>query len=318
MLVGFAAGGLHQVVFHPLFVAPFVLSLWFARRWRLAAAYTLAYAAIGLFWIFYPSLIAPSAGEAGQEGALQGFVTKVTALLFADVSTAAFMLHNLARFVAWQNPFEIVLLGVALFACRKWPKPLPQLAAGVALTIVVVVVVMPFQGYGWGYRYVHGLLGSFSLIAAYGWIALTGEDAARGRAAFAACTAFALLMLPLRAWQAYSFSHPYAAVAQAIRTTDADLLFLDPTAIWYGAHLVRNDPALGERPKMMLLNLLGADDVRALCAQNSVAMFDYAVAKRFGIKVAPDLPTDGETHNARMRALMSDTGCGNAPVGGGR
>ena len=51
--VGFLATGIHQLIFHPMFVAPFVLQLWLRRRWGLGALYTLAYAAICLFWIEY-------------------------------------------------------------------------------------------------------------------------------------------------------------------------------------------------------------------------------------------------------------------------
>ncbi len=47
------ATGLHQLVFHLMFAAPFVLQLWLDRRWRVAAAYTLAYAAICLFWLSF-------------------------------------------------------------------------------------------------------------------------------------------------------------------------------------------------------------------------------------------------------------------------
>ena len=53
ILVGFLATGLHQLVFHPLFAAPFVFSLYRQRRIGLALVYTLAYAGVGLFWISY-------------------------------------------------------------------------------------------------------------------------------------------------------------------------------------------------------------------------------------------------------------------------
>ncbi len=53
LAIGFLACGLHQLLFHPLFVAPFVLQLWIERRWRLAGLYTLAYGAFCMFWIDY-------------------------------------------------------------------------------------------------------------------------------------------------------------------------------------------------------------------------------------------------------------------------
>ena len=51
--VGVLACGLHQLIFHPLFVAPFILQLWLDRRWRAALAYTVAYGLICLFWVSY-------------------------------------------------------------------------------------------------------------------------------------------------------------------------------------------------------------------------------------------------------------------------
>ena len=49
--VGFLATGLHQIIFHPLFAAPFIVQLGLQKRWRLFCAYGVGYALIGLFWI---------------------------------------------------------------------------------------------------------------------------------------------------------------------------------------------------------------------------------------------------------------------------
>ena len=51
ILVGAAACGLHQVVFHPFFVGPFILDLLLNKRWARAGTFILAYGVIGLFWI---------------------------------------------------------------------------------------------------------------------------------------------------------------------------------------------------------------------------------------------------------------------------
>ncbi|MGH7023728.1 MAG: hypothetical protein ACREEB_09070, partial [Caulobacteraceae bacterium] len=72
LAVGFVATGLHQLVFHPLFVAPFVLQLWLDRRWRMAALYTLAYAAICLFWLDFAPLTLAAAGGAAPVGGVGG------------------------------------------------------------------------------------------------------------------------------------------------------------------------------------------------------------------------------------------------------
>src|SRR5262249_8834667 len=77
LIVGFFTCGIHQVVFHPVFAAPFILQLWLDRRWALAALYTAAYGAFGLFWIeYYPIALAVSgvtaAAAKGTGGAWLG------------------------------------------------------------------------------------------------------------------------------------------------------------------------------------------------------------------------------------------------------
>ena len=174
--VAFVACGLHQVVFHPLFAAPFVLSLALARRWTLAAYYTGVYAAAGLFWILYWSLVLRAAhapmAEAADGGILQ-FVHRVVHMVDLNAGSFAQLGLNVLRFVAWQSPLLIPLAAVGLTAGREGNRTIVALVGGIALTLTAVLVLMPFQGHGWGYRYLHGLLGSFSLIAAQGWIYVT-------------------------------------------------------------------------------------------------------------------------------------------------
>ena len=108
---------------------------------------------------------------------------------------------NLLRFLAWQSPLVIPLALVGLFAGRSRNATIVDLAAGIVLTLGVVLVLMPFQGHGWGYRYLHGFLGSLSLIAAQGWIHVTERDAAGVRkpslALSSSAAALALRAAPL-------------------------------------------------------------------------------------------------------------------------
>src|SRR5262249_16133787 len=41
--VGFLATGLHQLIFHPLFITPFILQMLLERRWKLGAVYAFSY-----------------------------------------------------------------------------------------------------------------------------------------------------------------------------------------------------------------------------------------------------------------------------------
>jgi len=85
MLVGAWAIGLHQIVFHPLFAGPFILTLLPQRRFGLFATYAAAYAAVLLFWISYPGLLLGMAGipaEVGSGAGGAGFIaTRVLPLI---------------------------------------------------------------------------------------------------------------------------------------------------------------------------------------------------------------------------------------------
>ncbi len=127
--VGFVACGLHQVVFHPLFAAPFVVSLVMARRWKLATYYGAVYGLIGLFWILYWSLVlrevnAPTAPSA-DIGVLY-FIQRVAALIDPSPANLLLMGLNLLRFLAWQSPLLIPLALVGLIAGRDRNRYDPQ------------------------------------------------------------------------------------------------------------------------------------------------------------------------------------------------
>ena len=160
--VGALACGLHQLAFHPLFVAPFVLQLWLERRWSTATLYTLTYAAICVFWVEFPSLtLIAQGGENGVTGALSGLGSQVSAVAVArHPPTAATMAENLIRFMTWQNPLSAPLLVLGFVpAWRAGGRRDAGPGGGLLLTTAALIVLMPYQGYGWGYRYWHGLLG---------------------------------------------------------------------------------------------------------------------------------------------------------------
>ena len=58
IVVGFLAVGLHQLVFHPVFVAPVLLWRLRQGQWRIVLLYAAAYAAILAWWAAYPLLLA--------------------------------------------------------------------------------------------------------------------------------------------------------------------------------------------------------------------------------------------------------------------
>ncbi len=317
LVIGFLACGLHQLVFHPLFAAPFIVQLWLDRRWRTAAFYSLGYGAIGLFWITYPSIALHLSGAAGPAAAAGAgwFATRVgNAFSAIRIDALGAMAESLVRFVAWQNPLTVPLALAGAAAAFRAKGHLRALAIGVILTILVVLIAVPSQTHGWGYRYLHGLLGSVCLIAAWSWTRLTDrlspEARAGARRAFVAACAISLVLLtPLHAWQAWSYAAPYAQADAAIRAAPADVVIVDNgDGRWFDmGTLVRNDPYLERGPKVMLLSALDEASLRRLCATHSVATFDGANAVALGIDIVPLTP---EPEAARLRRLMRQLNCG--------
>jgi hypothetical protein len=291
VLVAFVASGLHQVAFHPLFAAPFLFSLLITHRWSLAVFYGGAYASIILFWIFYWSLLIGSTTPSPvADVGLLSFVERIGEISNLEAASVALMAINLLRFLAWQSPLMLPLALVGLITCRTRSGILVSLALGIALTMAVTLVVMPFQGHGWGYRYLHGMLGSIALFAAQGWIWLSDGSAYRGQQLTAilllsiALSTFALL--PWRLAQVYAFVGPYAAASAAIARSEADVVVVDASNIWYGVDLVRNDPLLTSSPKVLNLTSLRSDQIKQLCGRYRVAIFDSNDASQAGLPFA--------------------------------
>jgi hypothetical protein len=318
IVVAFLASGLHQVVFHPLFAAPFLLQLWLDRRWRLASVYTIAYAAIGLFWIFYWSLLMRVVGAPPEAATALGggwFVARIIDILRAvRLDNLGSMAESLVRFVTWQNPLTAPLALIGALAAER-AKGVPRaLVLGVLLTLVGMLLLEPSQTHGWGYRYLHGLLGSVCLLAMWTWSRLTdplpAAAKARAETAFVAACAVSLLVLtPLRAWQAWSYSHPYARAFAAIQAAPAQVVVVDfTTGVWFNVGtVVRNDPYLLQNPKVMLITQLDTPHLRRLCAAHSVLVFDGQSARDYGIDTVRVPPT---AEIRQRRALMTALGCG--------
>lgn len=313
--VGFLASGLHQMVFHPLFATPFILQLWLERRWSTAILYTAAYATICIFWIAYPSLELTYAGIAVSEtrtAVIDRFAAAVGALVGAfDIANIGMMAKNLLRFVTWQNPLTMPLALLGAMAAFRAKGTLRSLAIGFGLTTLAMFVLLPFQGYGWGYRYLHGLLGSASLLAAWRWeqftvtFATSQKTPARSAFVVVAATSF-LALLPIHAWQAHQVVQPYAMADAAIRRSKAQLVLVDGAGTWFDWDLVRNDPYLTNRPITLYLGGaipggLNQAQIIALCARYRVAIFDQTDAARFGIRTYAALP--GEINRATLPQL---------------
>jgi hypothetical protein len=314
-LTAFLATGLHQMIFHPLFAAPFVLQMWLDRRWRVAAFHTAVYAVVCLFWILYWSLLLRHAGLAPQASTAGGGSLLQWGMLLLgtfDGGGTALMAKNLLRFVAWQNPLAAALAGIAILPALRAGVP-RALVLGFVLTVAATFILLPYQGHGWGYRYVHGLLGNVCLLAAFGWIRLTGDAAARPalHRLFAAAAAVSLLVLfPIHAWQAHQWVLPYVRAEREIQQTPADVVIVDRRGLWYGLDLIRNDPFLQSSPKVLDLGGLDQTTLDWVCGHYRVAMFDKVRGHALGIRPVIDDPHGAE---ARLRPNLAASACHQPP-----
>ncbi|HZU62168.1 MAG TPA: hypothetical protein VFF98_00680 [Novosphingobium sp.] len=267
LAVGFLATGLHQPLFHPLFVAPFLLLLAARRRWGRLALFVLAYLPIGLFWLAWPHFthdLVAGTGSVSQSGT--SFAERLRDVLAANTQNLPLMAENLLRFAAWQAPVwgPLALIG-GWAAWRQRQGEMLALAAGLVAPALLMAALLPFQGHGFGYRYLHGVLGNGALLAAWGWVAL-GDRRQRWRAGLvAALAAGALVLLPVEAGMAHALYAPFAAASARLDASGADYVLIGADEAPLALDLVRNRPDLANRP--LRLSTIDIDPMEPLAAR---------------------------------------------------
>ena len=302
ILVGFVATGLHQPVFHPLFVFPILATLLFDRRWRLASVYAAAYAAIGLFWFIWPNIVVdlaggPLTGLSGTGDRL-GYADRIAALLhdFGPVSIWL-MAMNLIRFLAWQHLLFVPL--VAAGATIAWRQPFVRpLIYGILLHIFIVGLLLAYQGHGWGYRYLHGIIGSACILGAYGWRALRPMWPPGRLWNWSNALSFGLL-LPAHMVMAAWLTLPYAQVSRSIDHMPVEVVIIADGAVAFGADLVINRADLSNRPVRLLASELDEAKVARLCGRRKVQFVESAALAP--ISRALDAAPSGAEH---LRSLQ--------------
>lgn len=238
-LVGVLAIGLHQPIVHALFAAPFLFRLVWQRKWRAASVFAVLYSLGCAGWFAWRAHYAPP--DAGET---QSF----------------FRLFNPKMLVI--QPMDLLL--VLGWSCLATPllaalglrrifheRPIVQDAAlSCLLTFGFYYFFLYDQGHGWGYRYFHGTLSCFILVAVAGWQSLGQEMGwrAAGRFLGAGVAASLLLALPLRCYEAESIIRPFARASEAIHSMPVQVVGVNLLGTWYAADLVRNDPYLEISP----------------------------------------------------------------------
>jgi hypothetical protein len=275
-IVGFLATGLHQPLFHPLFVLPFMGVLAARRRYGLLAFYAASYAVILAFWFAWPSWI--SSHGVGATADSQENLSFLTRLIFVlnspDTNALLLMPLNLLRFITWQHLFLLPLLAIGLTVAWRGDPIARALAIGFFLPIPVMFVLLPLQGHGWGYRYLHGVIGNACLLAGYGWQALEAEGLSFHRAFLRASLATFLVVIPVHLVMARRLAEPFAQVSKNMAANDAAIVIYADDKTIYGLDLAMNRPDLSNRPIMMFASRLVPADMKSLCGFGSVAFVD--------------------------------------------
>lgn len=257
LLVGFVATGLHQPVFHPLFVAPWLFVLLREGAWRRLALLVGGYGVIGLFWLAWPMLIQPlvtGPHSVTVDGGTD-ILTRVKFLLAHNGGSLPFMANNLLRFVGWQ-PVLFLPLFFAGWVVARQDRRAAALAGGLVLTALAMELLLPYQGHGFGYRYLHGLIGSGALLAGFGWRSLAAWHQRLRPAFISAALATVVIMLPVQAAMAHRFYAPYAAAEAKIARSGTDYAVIGAQDGPYAVDFVHNRADLTNRPIRLIAEMV--------------------------------------------------------------
>lgn len=249
LAVGFVGTGLHQPLFHPLFVAPFLVLLLLDRRWSRLALFAGFYALAAAFWLGWPmlthALITGPHVTASTVGT--DYWTRLTIVLGQNHHNIAIMAANLLHFVTWQHLLLIPLLIAGCMAARH-DRMAAALAVSFCLPIVMMTAILPYQGHGFGYRYLHGVLGSAALLGGYGWRRLEAWHGQLRPLFIRASLATLLVLIPCEAWGTHGLYATYARIDARIAAVRADYIMIGEHDVPLAMDLALNRPDLGNRP----------------------------------------------------------------------
>lgn len=322
LLTAAAATGLHQLVFHPLFAAPFIAQLWLNRQFKRASFHTVGYLMIGLLWTHYWefALWMTPVDRVGNIGAgMSPIRTAIHQLSQLKADAIQWQLENVFRAITWQNPLAFALFLVGAPLAFRVGGVERNLLFSLVLTFGLVTVFEPYQGHGWGYRYLHGLLGAFAIIAVRGAISIwpTSSEALSRRAVplvMVSALFSILIMTPVRMAQAYAWSAPYARAHALISRSKADVVILNSNGLAFAEDLVRNDPWLRNQPKVLSLMAMTPPQLSVACNLGKVEIFDREVGAQLGILKFDQLSEDEAVKSkmSQFENLRRSGQCGEA------
>lgn len=283
-IVAVIAVGLHQWHFPLIFLAPLILWMMLARRWTVAAFHAAALVAAILLWVrWWPGVLSDILGAPADIPLTDGVGNKLGSL-FRRLGDHWQPLVNLTRFVAWNN-ILMVPLGALGIAAIRWRDALAgrQIALPLAMGCMAGCAFALAQGYGWGFRYAHGFIGPFCLLAGLGWARFRPAGAMRPILMGFGIT---LVMAAILVWRTHVFVAPYAASHQLIETSKADVVLVDPRGGLFVTDLVRGRDGVPGKPMVMNLALLTLEQVDQLCHDHVVELFERADFRPLGVPLA--------------------------------
>src|SRR5262249_7969446 len=139
--------GLHQPIFHPMFVFCFLNLLYLQRRWKTFAFYTLGYLLILAFWFSWPGWISLMAGgplTLPDPGTPNYFTRLTIALQPMTVESVWLTVLNILRFITWQHLLLLPLMAVGLGMSWKRDRLAQAIANAFFLPIIVIFIVLPY------------------------------------------------------------------------------------------------------------------------------------------------------------------------------
>ena len=302
-IVAVVAGGIHQWHFPLIFLAPFLLYLLLARRWGALLFHAAVCAVIVIIWAkLWPAYLHGHLGPPADTVPAAGVAAKFGSL-FLRIFAKWEPLFNLSRFIAWNNILMVPLavLGVAAIPWRdalKGNSIVLPLAAGCVLSALLAL----YQGYGWGFRYMHGFIGPFCVLAGFGWIRLRmGSHRLLYIMIVAGLGAMAFLTM-----RAGEYSAPYARGYHYIESLDADVVLVDPRGAMFVTDLIRTRHGEIGRPLVMNLARLSPEAINHICATKRTLIVNRTAYRRFGIILARMRPDAVREVTQRLK----NAGCG--------
>jgi hypothetical protein len=286
ILTGFVAVGLHQFAFHPFFVAPFLF--WKLRDGELKRVYLylISYAVIVLFWALYPHFVSSLVATSVAHASKGNFITDqvIPNVMRQDPRTIPLMILNVLRFVAWQNLMLVPLVIAAVPVAVRERGLARALLVGIIAWLIFVMLTLPSQGRGWGYRYLNGYIGSFALLAGFGYRELERRLGRRADGMVVSLSGLTLAAsLPLLLIATHEFMEPRLKAEWLVASQKTPFVLIDnelspsTDGNFRGTtdDLVRNLPDLSNRPLRFASDRLDRGLLVLLCKRGAVTLITH-------------------------------------------